>query len=43
MDNLEPPPRMVVVAIIVVSSVVAAAAGIRAKAESSSGRRWHWS
>jgi len=42
-NDLGPPPKMVVVVITVVSSVVAVDAGIKAKAESSSDRQWHWS
>jgi len=42
-DDLGPPPKMAVVATTAVSSVVAVAARIKAKAESSSGRLWHWS
>jgi len=42
-DDLGPPQKMAAVAITAVSSVVAVAAEIKAKAESSSDRQWHWS
>jgi len=42
-NDLGLPPKTAVVAITAASLVVVAAAGIRAKAENSLGRRWHWS
>lgn len=41
-NDLVLPPKTAVVAITAALLVVVAAVGIRAKAENSLGRRWHW-